>query len=205
MGYALQVAQQQRIKIDTQPGFEVPVTVFRPGPEGADPETGDLIAMADAGRALLTDDEIVREAVRRGWMVWAVDPRGIGELRTDNEGFVFGVSLLLGENFVWRQAADIVRIAGLLGRSAPSHRTMLYARGKNMSLAAAYAAVAYQGSQLESVVLRDAISSLPKTADYPPYIVPFGVRDAFEFSDLIHSAKAKVVVITDVDEFLGSW
>ena len=43
-----------------------------------------------------------------------VDPRGIGESATDKAGWVFAVSLLLGENFVGRQAWDVVRVIDVL-------------------------------------------------------------------------------------------
>ena len=51
----------------------------------------------------------------RGWAVCGVDPRGIGESATDKTGWVFAVSLLLGENFVGRQAWDLGRVLEALG------------------------------------------------------------------------------------------
>ena len=44
-----------------------------------------------------------------------MDPRGIGESATDKTGWVFAVSLLLGENFVGRQAWDLGRVLEALG------------------------------------------------------------------------------------------
>src|SRR2546428_5989340 len=63
---------------------------------------------------------LVAEAVRkRGWQLWAIDPRGIGELETPKSGRAFTVSLLRGENFVWRQGWDIRRILDLAATATP--------------------------------------------------------------------------------------
>jgi hypothetical protein len=154
----------------------------------------------------LDSDEVVQEAIRRGWMVWALDPRGIGELQAA-EGFVFGASLLLGENFVWRQASDISRIIALIGPGTPRHRVALYARGKNVGLAAAYVAATAESSRLpEWIALRDGIFRFSDAGDRPLHFLAFNSLSTFDIADLLAMARPKIVVITNLPEFLrGDW
>lgn len=202
MGYGLSCAQQQEIAVKTEPTIDIPVTVFRPGPKGCDVEKGVLVALDDEGRHTFESDEIVQEEVRRGWMVWAIDPRGIGELKTDNEDFVFAVSLLLGENLVWRQASDISRIVALVS-SNPSHHIAMYARGKDAGLAAAYVAASAESSTLpEWIVLRDAVTTFSTATNVQPHFWPFDALSAFDIPDLISAAKPRVVLVTRPGEVL---
>jgi hypothetical protein len=197
----LQVAPKQSVTLVTQPGFGVPVTVLRPGPKGADPERGDLIAFGDEGKDALIEDEIVQEAVRRGWMVWAVDPRGFGELRAA-EGLIFGVSLLLGENFVWRQASDIRRIAETLQVASFNHRVRIYASGKNASPAAAYVGATADTDVIELILLRDPLSSFSAAEDLPPRVLAFDAFDTFDIPDLLAAVKPRVAVIGRKEDLL---
>ena len=74
-----------------------------------------VVALDDRGKEALASDPIVESARAHGWAVCGVDPRGIGESATDKTGWVFAVSLLLGENFVGRQAWDLRRVLEALG------------------------------------------------------------------------------------------
>jgi pimeloyl-ACP methyl ester carboxylesterase len=123
----------QRIVFQTQPGINVPAFVLRP-----EAPAGVLVACDDRGKEALATDPLVLAALEKNWMVWAIDPRGIGESKTQNDGWVFAVSLLLGENFVWRQGSDIARVIEQAARLHPTN-VGLYARGHNASLAATYA------------------------------------------------------------------
>ena len=157
-GIGLQPNPVHRIFFLPQPGIYIPALVLRPGPTGVAPANGVLVAVDDRGKEELVSDPIIREAVaRRHWMVWAIDPRGIGELESPKMGWIFGTSVLLGENFVWRQAWDIQRI---LERAVdfPSHRVGLYTRGPNASLAGAYA-LAMARPQPEFAVFRENFTS----------------------------------------------
>ncbi|MDX1980215.1 MAG: prolyl oligopeptidase family serine peptidase [Bryobacteraceae bacterium] len=115
---------------------------------------GVLVAVDDRGRRELAGDPVVREAISRGWSVWAADPRGIGGLAVDKPGWVFAVSLLLGENFVEAQGRDIRRLM----EQAPSGRPVaLYANGHNAALAATFALA--QGVKAEWTLLRGGFVS----------------------------------------------
>ena len=91
-----------------------------------------LVALDDRGKEALASDPVVETAHARGWAVCGVDPRGIGESATDKTGWVFAVSLLLGENFVGRQAWDLGRVLEALGAAGgfPGKPVGLYARGR---------------------------------------------------------------------------
>ena len=87
-------------------------------------------------------------------------PRGIGELATTKPGWTASVSLLLGENFVGRQAFDLANVIEYLAASPDYARKPigLYARGHNASLATAYEA-GKRSSRLRWFILRDGFVS----------------------------------------------
>lgn len=204
IGYGLQVTPVQNITLNTQRGVETPVTVYRPGPEGGNSDDGFLIALHDDGRAALGNDPIVREALRRNWTVWAVDPRGIGDMKTDSESFLFAASLLLGENLVWRQATDLERIAGGLGFRNAHHRLGIYANGKTAALAATYLAAVAAPDMPSWIVLRNSLSSLSNPGDVPLYAPAFDALSLFDIPNLQAAAKAKIYLITQPEEFINA-
>src|SRR4029453_14978752 len=122
-------ARLQRLLVPSEAGLEVPAFLLRPAGEGR----GVLIALDDRGKEVLGSDTVVPEAQARGWAVCGRDPRGIGESAPDKTGWVFAVSLLLGENFVGRQAWDLGRVLEALRSPGafPGTPVGLYARGEN--------------------------------------------------------------------------
>ena len=123
--------------IPSEPGLDVPAFLLRPAGE----VRGVVVAVDDRGKEALASDPVVREARARGWAVCGVDPRGIGESATDKTGWVFAVSLLLGENFVGRQAWDVGRVLEALGAPArsPASRSASTPAVRDACLAATYA------------------------------------------------------------------
>ncbi|HUG81057.1 MAG TPA: CocE/NonD family hydrolase [Bryobacterales bacterium] len=157
-GVGLNAALVTRHLVTTQPRIVIPWLAWRPGPKGLSPDNGVLVAVDDRGKEELISDPIIREAVeKRGWMVMALDPRGIGEMRSPKPDWFFRTTLLLGEDLLWRQAFDIRRFVEGANNS-PSHIVGLYARGPNASLAAAYA-LATARPQPEFAVFRDGFLS----------------------------------------------
>jgi dienelactone hydrolase len=84
----------------------IPIPALRVGPPGA--VNGVVLAVADGGKESLLHHAGIRAAVEAGLTVVAIDVRGTGELAMKKPGFVFATSLLLGENFVGRQALDLL-------------------------------------------------------------------------------------------------
>ena len=127
-----------------------------------------------AARNRSASDPVIAEAFDRGWAVCGVDPRGIGESSTTKTGWVFAVSLLLGENFVGRQAFDVARVIQDLGSPGPfpDKPIGIYARGRNASLMASYA-IARDGrgepgrSRLSWYLLRDGFLSYREFFERP--------------------------------------
>jgi hypothetical protein len=148
-----------RTVLQTQRAVEIPMLVRRPGPDGWGVHNGILVAVDDRGKEVMLDDPIIREAVdRRGWMVYIIEPRGFGELATPQAAWEFETSLLLGEDYLWRQGED-VRHAVQFAKGYTGRRIVtLYARGRNASLAASYA-LAVADPQPEFAVLRDGLLS----------------------------------------------
>jgi hypothetical protein len=152
----------QRLEIPAEPGVATPAFLLQPPGEAK----GVVVAVDDRGKEALGADPVVQEAFERGWAVCGVDPRGIGESATAKMGWVFAVSLLLGENFVGRQASDLCRVIEYLGTAGafPGKPIGLFARGPNASLLAVYAmAQAGSGkpvpSPLQWYLLRDGFLS----------------------------------------------
>jgi dienelactone hydrolase len=164
----LGIARLQRLLVPSEAGLDVPAFLLRPAGE----VRGVLVAIDDRGKEVLASDPVVESAHARGWAVCGVDPRGIGESATDKTGWVFAVSLLLGENFVGRQAWDIGRVLGALGSPGafPGKPVGLYARGENACLAANYAIARASdagGSPLRWYLLRDGFLSFRAFLDRP--------------------------------------
>jgi hypothetical protein len=109
------------------------------------------VAVADNGKESIGSDPVIAAAIESGWAVCAVDPRGIGESSSAKTGWIFAVSLLLGENFVGRQAFDLDQVIENLGTTdAFAGKPIgLYARGPNASLMAVYAMAHRQLNALE--------------------------------------------------------
>jgi dienelactone hydrolase len=167
----------QRLSIPTEPGIAVPAFLLRPPGE----PLGVVVAVDDRGKEALGSDPVVIDAFEKNWAVCGIDPRGIGELATTKPGWVFAVSLLLGENFVGHQAADLTGVMGDLGAAGvfPGKPVGLYARGRNASLMATYA-IAREArrepgpSRLEWCILRDGFISYRAFFERPT-----GLRDSY--------------------------
>ena len=187
-----------------QVGINMPVTVLRPGPTGCDASRGTLIAVSDRGRSELVNDEIVLEANRRGWIVWMLDPRYIGEMAVPSEPFASVVSLLLGEHMPWRQANDILRTLRHVGGVGSRYPTAIYARGKVMGLAASYVAAIANQRELEWTVLRDAVSSFKEITDSSLALIPFGALKFFDIPDLWKASRGRVHPIRSPEEFTST-
>ena len=158
----------QRVLVPSEPGLDVPAFLLRPAGE----VRGVVVALDDRGKEVLASDPVIATARARGWAVCGVDLRGIGESATDKMGWVFAVSLLLGENFVGRQAWDVGRVLEALGAAGgfPGKPVGLYARGQVACLAATYAiARASEPGQvpLRWYVLRDGFLSYRAWIDRP--------------------------------------
>jgi dienelactone hydrolase len=134
---SLRDARVQRLLIPSEVDLDIPAFLVQPAGEAR----GMLVAVDDRGKEMLARDPVVADALARGWAICGVDLRGIGETATDKMGWVFAVSLLLGENFVGRQAWDLGRVLECLGTSGRfrSKPFGLYGRGPSSCLAAIYA------------------------------------------------------------------
>jgi dienelactone hydrolase len=218
----------QRLLVPTEADLDVPAFLLRPEGE----VLGVLVALDDRGKEALASDPVVETAHARGWAVCGVDPRGIGESATDKTGWVFAVSLLLGENLVGRQAWDLGRVLGALGSPGafPDRPVGLYARGENACLATSFAiarASDVGGSPLRWYLLRDGFLSYrafldrPKSwpASYrllsedrdrttafdreiPSSFFAFDVLHAFDLPQLLASTEARGLVVNPRD---GDW
>jgi hypothetical protein len=218
----------QRLEIPIEAGIKVPAFLLRPEAE----ERGVLVALDDRGKEALASEPLIRAALEDHWAVCGVDPRGLGELGTTDRGWVAAVSLLLGENFIWREAWDLRRSMAYLAAAPPlaGKPFALYARGDNATLAATYtlAQESRAGkSLLRCFVLRDGFLSFREFLDRPGSLpisyrllsedrdrttafdreIPFEyfVFDAlrsFDLPELLASTAAIGLVVNPID---GDW
>ena len=159
----------QRLEIQTESDLIVPAFLIDSGSR-----RGLLIAVNDQGKEAALADPLVDSASRKGWAVCGIDPRGMGEMVSDKPGWAFAVSLLLGENFVWRQAWDLGVVVDALART-DRYRDgpiVVYGRGHGASLAVTY--LTAQFSQRNAVdvpitayVIRDCFTSYLDFIDRP--------------------------------------
>ncbi|MEK7404295.1 MAG: prolyl oligopeptidase family serine peptidase [Acidobacteriota bacterium] len=220
----LRAVPLQRLEITAEPGVTVPAFLWR----SERPPRGVMIALDDRGKEELAADPAIQHAREAGWAVCGVDPCGIGELATTKPGWIFAVSLLLGENFVLRQAFDLACARAWLA-SAPEFSASpfaLYARGHNAALAATYA-LAQAPKAWRWYVLREGFlsfrqfferpASLPasfalhteerfRTAAYdreiPYFYFPFDALPAFDLPRLLAATRAAGLVVNPID---GDW
>jgi dienelactone hydrolase len=127
----------ERLQWHAADGIALPaLLVALPGPV-----QGVVVACADGGKETLLANPGIRAAVEARLAVIAVDIRGTGELAMKKPGWVFATSLMLGENFVGRQAQDLIaarhalatlpefkgKPVGLLGSGPFAAQASLYA------------------------------------------------------------------------------
>jgi dienelactone hydrolase len=144
-------ARVQRVEFHSEPGIVLPAFLVRP----ARRPKGIILAVDDCGKEALAADPFLQSALDQGWALFGVDPRGIGESATFKMGWVAAVSLLLKENFVWRQGWDLARGVDYLRAAFPRLPIGLYARGDNAALAALYAVAQRGDSSLRWYTLRN--------------------------------------------------
>ncbi len=137
----------QRLLIPAAGDLQIPAFFIRGNGRGV------LLALDDRGKELTLKEERVINALRDGWSLCGVDPRGIGEMATTQTGWLSAVSLLLGSSFVERQALDLLATASLF----EGKPIALLARGPNSVLAAARALPHF--SRLESYALYEGFQS----------------------------------------------
>jgi dienelactone hydrolase len=198
-----------RINLRVETGVLMPATVLRPGEDHGGGSKGALLAIDDQDKESLASDPVVQEALRRDYMVWEIDPRGFGELTVQKPAWQFAVSLLLGENLVWRQAWDIRTLAESFCNESNSKQSIaLYARGPNASLAGALAVKLLSSSCMDWAVLRGGYTSIQQFLNYPAAIesapgaqtIPydyfaFDALRAPDLPELLESASARTFLI----------
>ncbi len=192
-----------RRNLATEEGIEVPVTILRPGPDYGPGLAGTLLAIDDRDKESLASDPIVQEALRRDYLVIEMDPRGFGELAVSHPNWIFATSLLLGENFVWRQAWDLQIRLNSFPFTRPSGRRALYARGPNASLAASYAIWLTNSQDLVWAVLRDSYTSVHQffgsPVAIPTHYFAFGALRSPDIPKMLTSVSTKTFLIDPVD------
>jgi hypothetical protein len=195
-------------------GLEIPGVLVAPPGQWS----GAVLAAADAGKESLLELPELRSAFRAGKALLLADVRGTGELATGKPGWTFAVSLLLGENFVGRQAMDLVggwralrALPELAGKPIG-----LFGSGPFLAQAALYAAVleprvselrtaggfaSYQDfvdrSATESISYTLARPGEEKTVridqEIPAALIPFDVLRRFDLPDLQASIGTRPV------------
>jgi len=221
---SIQQGAAQRIVVPVGSGVIIPAFLLR-APE----EKGLLMAVDDRGKEALVAEPLVRLALARGWTVCGVDPRGIGELATQSQGWLFAAGLLAGENFVWRQATDLLAVTTAMRAAAPftGKPVALYGRGDNAAMAATYALgqepffawyvlrngfVSYRqflerpSSLAASFRLLDQDRRVDRFTAYgreiPFSYLPFDVLRHFDLPQLLASSQAAGFVLEPID---GDW
>jgi dienelactone hydrolase len=220
----IQAQLAQRLEVPLGHGVMLPAWLLRPSGE-----KGLLIAVDDRGKEELAADPLVVEALRHGWAVCGVDVRGIGELATAQHGWLFSVGLLVNDNFIWRQAGDLLAVAKAMHQSTSfaGKPVALYARGDNAALAATYAIG--EAGFFDWYALRNGFLSYRQFLDRPASLqasfrlfdqdrrderrsgydreipfsyLPFGVLDSFDLPQLLESSRASGFILEPLD---GDW
>jgi dienelactone hydrolase len=209
----------ERLAWRSADGLEIPALLLAPAGDWR----GALIAAADGGKESLIDQAAVRAALEAGLAAALVDPRGLGELAVSKPGWVFAVSLLLGESFPGRQALDLIDASRSLA-ALPEARGKpigLLGSGPFAAMAALYAAVLEP--RIDWLVAERGFASYLSFAErersraasfklaapgkerrieldreIPPALVPFDVfggPEGFDIADLLAALEARPALL----------
>lgn len=220
--------RMQRLTVPTESDLQAPAILLRPKRK----MQGLLLAVDDRGKEAVFADPVVEQSLKEDWAVLAVDPRGIGELASPRKTWIFAISLMQGENFVWRQAWDLLRSLQVVN-AAPeigAPRVAIYARGPNAALACSYLIGYNRHSKripLSWFLLRDGFvsfrdfldrpESLPRSyelrssnqdrsapldREIPPIFFPFDALRYFDLPGLLASARIPGLIVNPLD---GDW
>jgi hypothetical protein len=174
-----------------------------------------LVTVADNGTTGLEDKDLPD----RGWTLHKPRIRGLNGDVIPQPGWTAAVSLLLGENFVARQAEDLELALSTAGDCAA-----VYAHGHNASLAVTYAAA--RNPQRAAWILHEGFITYRHFIDRPeqaaksfelkaedrdrttsfdreiPFAYfPFGALRYFDLPDLLGAAR-RVLILNPID---GDW
>ena len=221
-------ARLQRLTVPAEAGLDIPAILLRP----ASPPKGLLAVVDDRGKEAALSGMEARSASAAGWAILAVDPRGIGELQTSKNTWLFAISLMQGENLVWRQSCDLLRAIGAVSGTPELRgiRLALCARGQDASLAASYLlgyTAEAKSPKLNWFILRDAFltyhdflerpKSMPLSfqllatdrdtskqpdREIPGSYMPFDVLDCFDIPQLLAAPRIAGLLVNPVD---GDW
>jgi dienelactone hydrolase len=168
---------------------------------------GAMIVVGDASKEKMMEHPAVRQALDAQWAVVLADLRGVGELQVTKPGWVYAMSLLLGENFVGRQALDLVSgVRALRAESWLRGKPLgILAVGAGASLAGLYASVLepdvawFAGEQgfhsFHAFVHRPQVSfalaepgkerDVLLDREIPHALIPFGIATGPDIPDLL--------------------
>lgn len=220
---AIGSAREQRLALAVG-GIEVRALLLQPAAA-----KGVLFVAGDRGKEAAVAEPLAAAAIERGWAVCGVDVRGIGELATEKRNWIPAVSLLAGDNFVWRQAGDLLAAVSAV-RAAERFAgkpAALYANGHNASLFATYAIGeadpfrwwALRGGFLSFRQFLDRPESMQASfrlldqdrreerftafdREIPFSYFPFGVLERFDLPQLLGSSRGEGFVWEPLD---GDW
>jgi dienelactone hydrolase len=210
-------APVQRLLIPSVGNLQIPAFFIRGSGRGV------LLALDDRGKESVLKEGRVVTALKDGWSLCGVDPRGIGEMATTQTGWLSAVSLLLGNSFVEQQALDLLAAASLFG----GRPIALLARGPNAVLAVARALPHF--SRLESYALYEGFQSYrdflnrPKSLEIsyqlrkdnsdrfaydreiPFFYIPWKGLLGPDLPDLLKATKARGTSEGVIDGDWGAW
>lgn len=159
----------QRLEFPSENGISVPAFLARPE---ATNSIGLIIAVDDRGKEALGQDQFIRLALKAGWAVCGLDVRGVGELAIERIRWVACASLLMNENFVWRQGWDLRCALQYLKHEAPGalRPFVVYGRGDNSALAVIFALAQnakVRVPEVSAFLLRDSFISFRQFVEPP--------------------------------------
>ena len=190
-------AQVSAAEVNTEAEIWLPVWLF--APDKGKPIRSSLIVLDDAGRnANAHEDGLYHSLAREGFLVCAVDLRGIGDSRPEvgrgNPGYQIPhdaeeefawASLILGTPLLGQRIRDILAIVEAVKNSPEAARkpVALAARGR-LTVPALFAFAANQ--DLGSLYLAGGLTSFKSVLETEQYAHPLAnfAWDVFRFTDL---------------------
>jgi cephalosporin-C deacetylase-like acetyl esterase len=205
-GYKIDV-----VSYESEPGIQIPGLILTP--DGAARRPAALVADARPKQTLAAPGGDLEDLVKAGYLVFAIQPRGIAETPQPGRNSILGDytasarAYVVGKTLVGMRAEDIVRAVDYLCSRPDVDPASILAEGQGI-LGVPLLHAAVLDRRIGRVVLQDTLASYRLAVDRPvtrglyDVLIP-GVLLKYDLPDLVSALKPRSVTIVNPVDQLG--
>ena len=206
-GYRLEL-----VSYGADPGIRIPGLMMIPGRGGAHPAL--LVVDSRPKAALAAHGGDLEELVLAGYLVFAIEPRGINETGAapgpmslvDDHGMALRAAIV-GKTLLGMRAEDIIRAVDILSARPEVDRASIAAFGQGgLGVAVLHAAVL--DDRIRRIVLQDTLAVYRMAVDRPIHrhiheAAPAGVLKKYDLDELLAAVSPRQVTVINPVDALG--